>query len=236
MKNYIIILIASLGFASCQGVSGNGNVRDEKRNVSNFHAIETSGSIDVEINSGDSYSLSVSDDGNLLPYVVTEVNDGVLDIHYKNGISINNDHIKVSITAPSLDKIITSGSGNITGDGIIKNTNQIEFNLSGSGDIDANVDAPNIKVTGSGSGNIKLTGKTKDFDCRMSGSGEINCSRLEAENTTVSMSGSGDAHVFASVHLLANTSGIGDIYYLGNPTTEIHTSGTGSVEQDKKNN
>lgn len=43
-------------------------------------------------NSGDSYSLTVEDDENLIPYIVTDVNNGVLNIHYKDGYSIMDDH------------------------------------------------------------------------------------------------------------------------------------------------
>jgi hypothetical protein len=234
MKNFIILLIASFSFASCNVISGNGNVREENRDIRDFNTVKTSGSIDVEIKSGDSYVLSVENDENLLPYIVTEVNNGVLNIHYKSGTNISNDHAKVFVTAPSLNKIITSGSGDITVNGIIKNANQIEFSLSGSGEIDAQVDAPSVKVTGSGSGNIKLSGRTKDFDCKVRGSGDVNCSGLQSENTTITISGSGDAHVFASVSLKARTSGSGDIYYSGNPASpEIHTSGSGTVQAQK---
>ncbi len=234
MKNFITLLIASLSFVSCNVITGNGNVRDEKRNISDFRTVKTSGSIDVEIKSGDNYSVSVEDDENLLPYIVTDVNDGVLNIHYKNGYNITNDHAKVFVNGPSLDKIITSGSGDINGNGVIKNSNHIEFSLSGSGNVNAQVDAPSIKVKGSGSGNIKLEGRTKDFDCSVSGSGDVNCGSLQSENTSISISGSGNAHVFASVHLIARTSGSGDVYYMGNPQSpEIHTSGSGSVQPQK---
>jgi hypothetical protein len=154
----------------------------------------------------------------------------VLHVHYKEGTNINNDHAKVYVTAPSLDKIITSGSGDISSGGIIKSSSGIEFSSSGSGDVEAKVDAPSVKVSGSGSGNIRLSGRTKDFDCRMSGSGDVDCADLRSENTTISISGSGNAHVFASVHLNARTTGSGDIIYSGNPQSpEIHSTGSGDV-------
>ena len=100
--------------------------------------------------------------------------------------------------------------------------------------MDAQVNAPSIKFTGSGSGNVKLSGRAKDFDCKVSGSGDVNCGNLQSENTSITISGSGNAHVFASVHLIAKTSGSGDIYYLGNPPSpEIHTSGSGTVQAQK---
>lgn len=234
MKNFTILLISSLSFLSCNVISGNGNITDDNREISNIHTVKTSGSIDVEIKSDDNFGLTVQDDENLLPYLVTEVRNGVLNIHYKNGYTISNDHAKVFVNAPSFDKIITSGSGDIESKGMIKNDREIAFNLSGSGDVSAVVDAPSIKVSGSGSGNIKLSGRTKYFDCRISGSGDVNCGNLKSENTSISISGSGNARVFASVHLVARTSGSGDIYYFGNPQSpEIHASGSGKVQAQK---
>ena len=239
MKNLSIVAAAVLLMSSCNvitgdSVTGNGNIRTEKRSTGNFNAVKASGSIDIEIKSGDAYAVSVEGDDNILQYIVTDVNGGTLNVHYKNGYSINNDHAKVYVTAPSLDKLSISGSGDITTTDILKNSREIEMNVSGSGNIKGQVDAPSIKVSVGGSGNVSLTGRTKDFTCTVSGSGDINCTGLESENTIVKVSGSGNAHVFASVHLSATVSGSGDVYYRGNPANpEIHTSGSGSVEAEK---
>jgi hypothetical protein len=234
MKNFSIITGLILLVSSCNMISGNGNIRTEKRNTGNFSSVKTSGSIDVEISTGDTYSVSSEDDYNLLPYIVTEVNDGTLDIHYKENTSVNNDHAKVYVTTPSLDKIISSGSADIDIKDVLKSQQKIEMNISGSGNIKGAVDAPAVSIDVSGSGNVELKGSTKDFDCSVNGSGDINCGKLQSENATVKISGSGNAHVFASVHLTASTFGSGDIYYGGNPSNpEIHTAGSGSVQAEK---
>ena len=234
MKNLLIILTASIFFASCESISGIGNVKNENRDLSNINAVRTSGSIDVEISNGTDYSLTVQNDANLIPYVVTEVNGGELNFHYKDGYSIVNDHAKVIVTVPSIDRIATSGSGDVTSSGTIKSDNSLELNTSGSGNIKANVNAPSVKVTGSGSGDITLSGMTKDFDCRMSGSGDIDCGNLKSENAVIHVSGSSDVHVFASVSLKVNVTGSGDVHYSGNPASpEIHITGSGTVESEK---
>jgi putative autotransporter adhesin-like protein len=230
MKNLIVLLAAPLIFISCASVSGNGNVRDENREISAIQTVKTSGSIDVEIKEGDNYSLVVENDENLLAYVITEVSNGTLNIHYKNGYSVMNDHAKVIVIAPQLNKLVTSGSGDISSNGTIKSNQQLEINTSGSGDVNANVDAPSLKVTGSGSGNISLSGRTKDFDCKISGSGDVKCANLKSENAVIRVSGSSDVHVFASVSLKVNVTGSGDVTYSGNPTSpEIHIAGSGTV-------
>jgi Putative auto-transporter adhesin, head GIN domain len=234
MKKYTYVALLMLWLSSCDQITGNGNIRTEKRNVGSFTGVNSGGSIDVEIKNGDTYAISAEDDDNLLPYIVTEINDGILDIHYKNGTFINSDHAKVYVTAPSLDKVRVSGSGDITIEDGLKNTRPIEMDVSGSGSIKGSLDAPAVNISVGGSGNIDLAGRTKDFEGHVSGSGDLNCAKLQSENATVSVSGSGNAHVFASVHLTATVSGSGDVFYSGNPTSpEIHTSGSGSVEPEK---
>ncbi len=239
MKNFIVAITLVFFFTSCNvsfngdSISGNGNVKTETRNVGDFHAIKSSGSIDVEISEGDAYSVSVEDDENILPVIVTEVEGGTLNVHYKDNTSINNDHAKVYIKAPSLDKIISSGSADIMINDVIKNESQIEISVSGSGNIKGGVDAPSIIASIGGSGNVSLSGRTKSFDGKVSGSGDLDCGNLQSENAEVSVSGSGNAHVFASVSLKARASGSGDVYYRGKPTSpEIHTSGSGSVQPE----
>jgi hypothetical protein len=235
MKNIFILLGVAVIFNACgPTITGNGNVHTEKRNTGDFSGVHTSGSIDVEITSGDSYAVSVEDDDNILPYIITEVEGGNLNVHYKNGFSINNDHAKVYVTAPSLDKIGISGSGNITTKNVVKSSNKIEVNTSGSGDLHAELDAPSVDADIAGSGNISLSGRTKDFSATTSGSGDFKCSDLQSENTIVDITGSGNAHVFASVHLKASVTGSGDVYYRGNPSSpETHITGSGSVQPEK---
>ena len=55
MKNLILLFVASIVFASCASVSGNGNVRDENRTIPAVQAVKTSGSIDVEIKEGNDF-------------------------------------------------------------------------------------------------------------------------------------------------------------------------------------
>jgi hypothetical protein len=233
MKMALFAILFIAGLSSCKMITGNGNVIKKTRDPGIFTKVHSSGSADVEIIPGSNCSVTVEDDENLLPYLETEVEDGTLNIHYRDEVSVSNDHAKIYVTAPTLSEVSTSGASNIMVSSILKNSSKISFSTSGAGNIDAGVDAPAISVIISGVGTVKLQGHTKDFDCDISGVGHAACGNLESENTTVSVSGVGDAHVFASVHLSATVSGTGSIYYRGNPQNpEIHTSGVGSVKSE----
>lgn len=234
MKHFLVIAVLANLFCACNGISGSGNIQSEKRSINQFEGVQTNGSIDVEIRNGDSQGVEVEADDNILPYIVTDVKRGVLEVHYKSGMFFNNTHAKVYVTASSLKKLYANGSADISAKDGIKDDDLIDIRVSGSGNIIALVNAPSIKASISGSGNLVLQGRTKNFDCTVSGSGDAKCWDLLSENTTISVHGSGNAHVYASVSLKATASGSGDIRYRGNPQTpEIHTSGSGSVNADK---
>lgn len=237
MKNLLIVFSGTIMFCSCNmvdGIKGSGNIRTEKRNVDQFTGIKTSGSIDIEIKNGETQTVEVEADDNVLQYVIVSVSNGMLDVRYKPNMSFTNVHTKVYVTANNLDRVFTSGSGDIISTDTLHSDKQIEVNSNGSGGIKVFVDAPSVKAHSDGSGNILLRGRTKSFDCSSDGSGDIQCKDLLSEATNVNISGSGNAHVYASVKLKATTNGSGDVYYSGNPSSpEIHKSGSGDVEAEK---
>jgi len=214
--------------------------------MNKFDGVKTSGSIDIEIMNGQQ-QVKVEADDNISPYIITEVEDRILrvyykpnislqntnakvDVNYKSNYSFSNTHVKIIINTPFLDRLIVSGSGSINSSDTINNPHEINIKVSGSGDIKAFVNAPSVAAEIGGSGTIILQGKTRDFKCNINGSGDIKCNKLLSENTEANITGSGTAHVFASVHLVAKIIGSGDIYYSGNPSSpDIHKTGSGTV-------
>ena len=235
---YLIFILSACIFCSCDNmgddINGSGNIQTQQRNVGRFDGIQVSGSMDIEVTDGDKVSVEVEADDNVLRYIITEVNDGLLDVHYESNMSFNNTHAKVYITAPGLKKLFVKGSGNIISKNTIKNSQSISTGISGSGDINATIDAPDVSADISGSGNLSLQGHCKNFDGSISGSGDLKCKNLLSERATVKIYGSGTAHIFASVELNATTAGSGDIYYGGNPpAVHVNKAGSGTVEADK---
>ncbi len=228
----IFFLLAAFVLASCNPtVTGNGNIVQVTREVPNFQNLENLGSFDVEIQPGNNYALKIVGDDNLIPYVMTEVKDGSLQIYYKKNTNIANDHVHVVVTCPFLNSIETAGSGDIRSTGIIANNKMIEISSLGSGDMDMTFDAPALKFKGAGSGNFKASGQTRDVDCVLAGSGSFDGKDLKSENAKINITGSGSVKIFASVTLSANITGSGEILYWGNPSLkEVKVAGSGKVK------
>ena len=233
MKRILIPFLSAIIFCSCQSISGSGNIVTETRSLHQFNGVRTSGSIDVEVMNDQIQLVKVEADDNIMQYVITKVEDGMLDVHLKPNFNYREINAKVYVSAATLTKLAVAGSGSVTAKDTLGNVDEIECKVSGSGDINAIVNAPTIKASIGGSGTITLHGRTKDFNCSITGSGDFKCSNLLSENTTASITGSGTAHVYASVHLLAKVTGSGDIYYSGHPVVEIHKTGSGTIEAEK---
>lgn len=234
MTRLCTVLFLAIIFCSCHAITGSGNIITQERHLNRFDGVKASGSIDIEVMNDNSQVVKVEADDNVLPYIITSVEDGILDVHLRSNNVFHSIHVKVYVSSVSITRLYISGSGSITSKGILKDNSQIECKLSGSGDIDATMDVPLVIAELGGSGTIKLQGRTKDLKCNLTGAGDLKCKDLLSENTEVKVTGSGTAHVFASVSLDARVTGSGDIYYGGNPPSpSIHKTGSGSVRNEK---
>jgi len=78
-----------------------------------------------------------------LQYVETNIENGRLIVRFKQGISLMHfNGAKVYVTAPELNAFETHGSGNISSQGKISDKNKIDIAISGSGDIQLELDCP----------------------------------------------------------------------------------------------
>lgn len=225
------VLLGACRFVTGKKIKGNGNVQTQTRTETGFTGVHSSGSFDIYVATGPN-SVKIEAEENVIPYIETYVENGVLKIGTKDGfwLSTHRD-VKIYVTAPSYTEISSSGSGDIVGQGVISSTQKIVLRVSGSADIKAEVDAPEISASSSGSGDIELKGQTKTFKGDVTGSGNIHALDLKTEETSVKIVGSGDAEVFASVKLEIHVSGSGDIRYKGNAQVDSHIAGSGSVKK-----
>lgn len=235
--SFLFGLILLAAFTSCrfvegQRVKGNGNMRSEQRSVTGFSGVETHGSIDIEVSQGD-YKVIVESDENIIPEIVTEVENGRLIVHFKDGFtSFSYSSAKVYVTAPSVNALGVHGSGNIESKGTLSNNDKMEIVVSGSGDIHADIHSPSVTSETNGSGNITLTGETKDFSSSISGSGDVHAFDLKSEVVKTLTHGSGNMEVNASVKLDVGIFGSGDVDYKGSPQISSETHGSGSINHN----
>lgn len=234
MKRRIILLLSVvLLLAACDGVGGirrgSGNVITEERDVSGFDKIQVTGSGTAEVIQGETESLVIEAEDNVMPTIESEVRDGVLVLSQKANANINiTKPIKYTVTMIDVAGFEISGSGAINSDSI--DTSIIELAISGSGDINiASLDGDSVDVNISGSGNVEIDGDVADQVVEVSGSGDYSAADLRSGTAAITIGGSGSATVWVDTTLDVTVSGSGKVNYYGDPILTQSVSGSGQV-------
>lgn len=209
-------------------INGNGDLQTESRVASGFEEVHSAGDFQVTVFPAQAYSVEVSAESNLLPYIETDVVGNKLRIRTRGIYSLRNHlPIQIAVGTPVLAGVNLSGSGSVK-TGSFESDN-FSATVSGSGNIDSQISTGQAKAAVSGSGTVYLHGNATSGDFVISGSGKIKSYDLLQNSCVITISGSGDAFVNASETLSANISGSGRVYYVGNPTIHTSISGSGSV-------
>jgi hypothetical protein len=231
----IVVLVSIFFFSSCItdmfGVSGKGAIITENRTATNFQAIELLTSANVEVLSGDTFRVEVSDYENIIQYLTLSVvsNTLVISNNPTNKIILNSN-AKVLITMPdSLKTLILTGSGNMVLNSTFKDIQTIQVTGSGYVSINKMVDLTKLNATILGSGDISAQGKVGTLSAGISGSGNLNLSQLVAQNATCVITGSGNIYTAVNSTLNATITGSGNVEYSGNPTVSTKVTGSGAV-------
>ena len=192
------------------GVKGNGNVQSETREVRDFKAVDVSGVFQVEIVAQKDFDVRVEADENLLPYIKTEVNGGVLEISTTKRIK-SSSGLKVRISAPDITKLEVSGVAKVS-----------LSDLKNKG----------LEVQTSGASKVNLAGETDKLVVEVSGASNIDAETLKTRAATVDASGASKVTVFATDSLETDASGASRITYTGGATNVAKkTSGASSVSE-----
>lgn len=212
-------------------VEGSGNMIEETRDVRDFSQVRLAGFGRLHIERGDTESLRIKAEDNLLQYITTEVKDGELDIRWqKNILAVNREPIDFYLTVKTLDTITVDGAGDIDAPGMRAETFSVNANGAGNFDLpDMNVDA--LVVTLSGAGNMTLTGEAATQTVKINGIGSYQARDLWSTTARVEINAAGSATVRVSDKLDATINGAGSINYYGNPTVSQRVAGVGKISR-----
>ncbi len=211
----------------------------DTRDVGSFDAIAMNISGKVYVKQGNKNEVIVEAREDDLEKVRTEVSGGRLSISTRSSRSWFSwgdgfdGRVNVYITVKELSGVSVSGSGDVIGQSLFKADN-FETSISGSGDIEIEIDVKTVESRISGSGNIELKGSAKRARLGISGSGKYFAEELKVDDYDITITGSGRAAITTYGELDVRIAGSGSVYYSGEPTgVNTNVSGSGRV---RKNN
>lgn len=238
MKKLFIIctlLSVSTVFAQWghQKIKGNGNVVTKEFTTSDYDEIGVAGAFYVTLVEGNEGKITVKGEENLLEYISIETNGDALKIKPEKSIGLEPSRgkkIEIIIPVTAISALSLAGSGEIISNFTLK-SDQFKMSLAGSGDIKLTIDAKNVTASLAGSGDINLKGSCSDFEASVAGSGDIKAFDLVAQNSKVSVSGSGNISTNCTEFIEARVAGSGDIEYKGKPKKiDTKVAGSGKIK------
>ena len=210
----------------------------EKRNVSDFTKISFQTGGKMYLRQGSVNSIELEGDEDVLEKIETRVEGGKLIIGYENERSWFNwrsgwedEKITAYVTVKDLEGLYASGSGSILTQTKLVGQN-MDIRVSGSGNIDAEIEAADIEAKVSGSGDLVLKGKAKSIDSNISGSGKISFTGAIEGRIDIGISGSGRFFAAGSAdEIKSSISGSGKVNAadLVVEKCDVRISGSGDV-------
>jgi hypothetical protein len=222
---------ASGGFTG--SVAGSGKVVSETRELKSFDTVTFKYPANVVIRPGDSESITIEAEGNLMKQLVARISGNVL--YFENSESswskrVNPTRtVQVILTVKDLHEVTfaRAGGGRIEG----LKTDALKVTVSGAGNITlTKVTLGQLGIWLSGAGSVNADGTASSTEVHISGAGNFNGKELAVQTADVTISGLGKVILWVKDTLKADISGSGSIQYYGSPKVQQHISGLGSVQ------
>ncbi|MES2757065.1 MAG: head GIN domain-containing protein [Pseudomonadota bacterium] len=223
--------LAAGGWGS-EKVQGSGRLKTETRAIGRFNGVALALPGSVELRIGNSESVTIETDDNLLPLIETVVENGTLKIRAsKRNLDLDSRRMKIVVQAKGVDHLALGGSGSIDADPL--RGSKVMIDIGGSGNINVKgIDSETLSVTLGGSGDLKVGGgAARKLSVSVAGSGDVDMGRLQSVDASVNIAGSGDVKIAVRDQLSVTIAGSGDVHYYGDPKVSKTVVGSGSANK-----
>jgi len=186
MKQLVVFLMI-IGMTTTTAFSQ----KKEPRQVSGFTGIDASSSFDITVSKGDKESLVIEADDEVMPYVRSEVKNGILNLYLDNYKAVKNKKIyilRAAIVMKNLDRVSLSGACKFTSDDLFS-PDKFRADCSGASNITAKVNSGQLSIEASGASKIRIKAAvTGDAKIDASGVSKIS-GDLKANDVVLNSSG-----------------------------------------------
>ncbi len=209
-----MVLIITAGNAAAWSfgkdtIEGSGKMETRQLDLKEFDAIEVGGAFDLEITLGDEQKIVMTIDDNLWDNLEAEVHGSTLEIGWDKNCQPDDD-CTVVIVVRELKGMEIHGAADVEIEGY--RGDSFSFDVSGAAE-------------------LEMDGEVDRLDINVSGAGDIDTRELMAKSVEISVSGAGEAKVYASESFEGRVSGVGNIHYWGDPEHQkTKVSGLGNIK------
>ncbi len=190
-------------------IEGSGDMETRELDLKEFQKIDVGGAFDLEITLGDEQKVTMTIDDNLWDNLEAEVHGSTLEIGWDKNCQPDDD-CTVVIVVRELKGMEIHGAADVEIEGY--RGDSFSFDVSGAAE-------------------LEMDGEVDRLDINVSGAGDIDTRELMAKSVEISVSGAGEAKVYASESFEGRVSGVGNIHYWGDPEHQkTKVSGLGNIK------
>lgn len=227
MKRVVLFLMVfgmATTFAFCQ--------KKETRPVSGFTGIDASSVFDITVAKGNTESLTIEADNEVMPYVRSEVQNGVLHLYLDNKKDIRDIKLlKATLVMKDLDNVSLSGACKLTA-GDLFTPDKFKAGCSGASKLTVSLITKQLGVEMSGASQIQIKANVSgDTNINASGTSKIQ-GELKTGNINFDSSGACSIELTgSSTDMKVNSSGTSNLNAKNFPvkTATVEASGISKV-------
>lgn len=223
IKKFAFVLIAAFS------MNPNWLHAQSSRNVTvkSFDALTVSSGIDMYITQGNTESLVIKGNEDVIKDVVVEQNGSSIVVKYKEGINwgrlFKNQSIKVYVNFKNLKSLTSSGGSDLYTENTLK-ADQLSVTASGGSDVKLTLACKDLTLKVSGGSDADIKGSGENMQLTASGGADVDAFGYIVSNAKVSVSGGSDANIHVTKALEAGASGGSDVNYKGSASLKKTTS------------
>ena len=232
----LILAVAAAGMGCGGRLAGSNTLVTREMDYSGFTRLAISSAFTVDISRGDSYRVSITADDNLIPYLNVYQPGNTLHIGLKPGATYLRTTQRAVIVMPDLEgldisggssgkvsgfrvsrplEIESSGASSLTLDNIAAGNTRVE--VSGASGVAGIIDTADAAFEVTGASNVVLSGSAQHLDIEVSGSSQLDLSRLPAGDVAVLLSGAAKVVINTDGRLDGELSGTSWLEFAGSP-------------------
>lgn len=208
--------------------SNNNNEDDEnnenikKYDFKDFDALVINSKVDIEVEQGNEFSVSVVSDNNNFDKVQFSQNAKTLTIN-----AVANQEVDIKITLPKLSSCEVNGSGDLEITNFVGET--LILTISDASDVTAKLNFNNLICKLKGKANLDLSGKSQNSDFNIDGATTLDASNFVTQTGKIDASGASNAEITAEKTFEINSLGVSNVEVHGNAKVK----GTGNYKKEE---
>jgi hypothetical protein len=234
-RHIVIMVIAALAMVSCEGdllndcLSGRGNPATEKRGLYRFGNIAVYDNINLTIEQGDDYTITINTGHKLIPMITSMINYNTLEIRNESPCALLKDpwkKVDVVVRLPLLDSLFVMSQGDVQTNGAIEGKNVFAEISESPGEISLHLNTGFFRVDFlKGTANIKISGHSDTVFIFHNAAGLVDGLNITSDASIVNSNSVNDVYIRTCKKLLDVKIGyIGNVYYRNDPERIVLTT------------